>query len=47
MVDVEAQYPRRVVSWERFEAIRAMVSSNVALVDITAHPKHGDTLLAA
>ena len=34
------------VSWERFEAIRAMVSSNVATGRHHGAPKHGDTLLA-
>src|SRR6201993_2380534 len=34
------------VSWERFEAIRAMVSSNVATSRHHGAPKHGDTLLA-
>jgi len=33
------------VSWERFEAIRAMVSSNVPTSRHGA-PKHGDALLA-
>src|ERR1700676_536770 len=34
------------VSWERVEAIRAMVSSNVATGGHHGAPKHGDTLLA-
>jgi hypothetical protein len=34
------------VSWERFEAIRAMVSSNVPTSRHHAAPKHGDALLA-
>src|SRR5665811_2073750 len=34
------------VSWERFEAIRAMVSSNVATGRHHGAPKHGDALLA-
>src|SRR6202162_3971869 len=34
------------VSWERFEAIRAMVSSNVATGQHHGAPKHGDALLA-
>jgi Recombinase zinc beta ribbon domain len=38
--------PDGYVSWERFEAIRAMVSSNVATGGHHGAPKHGDTLLA-
>ncbi len=34
------------VSWERFEAIRAMVSGNVATSGHHGAPKHGDALLA-
>src|SRR5450631_1449796 len=34
------------VSWERFEAIRAMVSSNVPTGRHHGAPKHGDALLA-
>ena len=34
------------VSWERFEAIRAMVSSNVPTSRHHGAPKHGDALLA-
>ena len=34
------------VSWERFEAIRTMVSSNVATGRHHGAPKHGDALLA-
>ena len=34
------------VSWERFEAIRAMVSSNVVTGRHHGAPKHGDALLA-
>ena len=34
------------VSWERFEAIRTMVSSNVPTGRHHGAPKHGDALLA-
>jgi DNA invertase Pin-like site-specific DNA recombinase len=34
------------VSWERFEAIRAMVSSNIPTSRHHGAPKHGDALLA-
>src|SRR5260370_30296662 len=46
MVDVEAQYPRRVCELGEVRGDRAMVSSNVATGRHHGAPKHGDTLLA-
>src|SRR6266480_5307413 len=46
MAGAEAKYPDGYLSWERFEAIRTMVSSNVPTGRHHGAPKHGDGLLA-
>src|SRR3979490_2859969 len=45
MAGVEANTHEGYVSWERFEAIRTMVSSNVPTGRHHGAPKHGDALL--
>ena len=47
MAGADARTPTRAMSsWERAEAIRTMVSSNVPTSRHHGAPKHGDALLA-